>query len=246
MKYCVGLMLLCIAHFASAQSTPVHDTFDALLKKHVSSDGKVNYKGFIKDSVELNKYLALLSKTPPNAKWSREEQIAYWINAYNAFTIKLITRHYPVKSIKDIGSIILIPCVNSPWDFKFFVIGSEKMDLNTIEHEKLRKNFNEPRIHMALVCASKSCPILLNEAYTPAKLEVQLAKQTRAFLADPFRNQIKANELQISAIFDWYKMDFTKKGSTVESFISTWSGQKVKSGAKISYLEYDWGLNDQK
>lgn len=246
MKYCIGLILFCSVHFASAQSALSHDAFDALLKKHVSKDGQVNYKGFIKDSVELNKYLVLLSKSAPTSKWSREEQMAFWINAYNAFTIKLITKHYPVKSIKDIGSVIQLPFVNSPWDFKFFTIGNEKMDLNTIEHEKLRKTFNEPRIHMALVCASKSCPILLNETYTAAKLEAQLAKQTRAFLSDPFRNQIKTDELQISAIFNWYNMDFTKKGSSVESFISTWSGVKVKSGAKITYLEYDWSLNDQK
>lgn len=242
----MSLLLVACAFTSYSQNLPPsHEGFSALLTKHVTATGQVNYKSFVKDTIELNKYLTLLSKTPPNSKtWSKEAQMAYWINAYNAFTIKLITKYYPVKSIKDIGSVIQIPFVNTPWDIKFITIGNEKIDLNTIEHQKLRKAFDDPRIHMALVCASKSCPILLNEAYTPEKLESQLTRQTKAFLSDPFRNKVSTETLQISQIFNWYKMDFTKNGGTVQSFISTWSGIKVKSGAKIDYLEYDWGLNE--
>lgn len=229
-----------------SQNPPSHERFDQLLKKHVTNAGDVNYKGFIKDTTALNAYLDLLSKNPPNEKtWSKSEQMAYWINAYNAFTIKLITRYYPIKSIKDIGSRIQIPFVNTPWDIKFITIGKEKMDLNNIEHGKLRKQFDDPRIHMALVCASKSCPLLLNEAYQTAKLEEQLNRQTKAFLSDSFRNKISPNSAQISSIFNWYSMDFNKNGGSVRDFINKYAQTKIKSDAKITYLEYDWGLNEQ-
>jgi len=229
-----------------AQAKPSHSGFDLLLKKYVSANGVVNYKGLQTDSLALNGYLNQLSQHPPNEKtWTKEEQMVYWINAYNAFTIKLITRYYPIKSIKDIGSSIQIPFVNTPWDIKFITIGNEKMDLNNIEHGKLRKQFDDPRIHMALVCASKSCPILLNEAYDPKKLEIQLIRQTKAFLADPYRNKVTADKPQFSMIFKWYSMDFNTKGSSVREFVNQYSAVKIKPDAKISYLDYDWGLNDQ-
>jgi Protein of unknown function, DUF547 len=231
---------------ANAQNKPSHELFDALLKKYVSAEGNVNYKGFIKDTLALNQYLNLLSKTPPDEKtWSQSEQIAYWINAYNASTIKLITKYYPIKSIKDIGSSIQIPFVNTPWDIRFIQIGKEKLDLNKIEHDKLRKHFNEPRVHMALVCASKSCPILLNEAYDSKRLEDQLNRQTKAFLADPFRNKISTDKPQLSKIFDWYAMDFNNNGGSVRDFVNRYSRVKIKPEAKISHLDYDWRLNDQ-
>ena len=240
------LMIICV-HFAFAQSKPPsHEIYDRLLKKNVTADGKVNYKTFIKDTVELNKYLGLLSANAPDEKtWSKYEQMAYWINAYNAFTIKLITKYYPVKSIKDIGSSVQIPFVNTPWDIKFIRIGKEKMDLNNIEHGQLRKKFDDPRVHMALVCASKSCPILLNEAYDPKQLDDQFAKQTKAFLADTYRNKMSADKPQLSMIFKWYGMDFNKNGGSVRDFVNKYSNVKIKPDAKISHVDYDWNLNEQ-
>ena len=118
-----------LVHGQSA--APGHDVYDKLLRRNVTADGKVNYRAFIKDSTALNQYLQRLSSHPPDEKtWSTAEQMAYWINAYNAFTIKLIITHYPVKSIKDIGSSIQVPFVNTPWDIKFIRIGKNKMDLN--------------------------------------------------------------------------------------------------------------------
>jgi hypothetical protein len=247
MKKVALIGLLLVAFFSShSQNKPTHELFDKLLAKYVSKAGIVNYKGFIRDSVSLNQYLILLSKNPPNEKtWSKEEQMAYWINAYNAFTIKLITKYYPIKSIKDIGSSIQIPFVNTPWDIKFITIGKEKMDLNNIEHGKLRKLFDDPRIHMALVCASKSCPILLNEAYDPRKLDEQLNKQAKAFLADSFRNKMSVDKPQLSMIFKWYSMDFNKNGGSVRDFVNRYSSIKIKPDAKISHIDYDWGLNEQ-
>jgi len=239
------ILLLIFQSSLGQGKAPFHSLYNTLLQKNVTEDGKVNYKGVIKDSTLLNQYLAVLSKNPPNEKtWTREEQMAYWINAYNAFTIKLITKYYPIKSIKDIGSSIQVPFVNTPWDIKFILIGNQKMDLNNIEHGILRKKFNDPRVHMALVCASKSCPILLNEPYDPKRLDEQFAKQTKAFLGDPYRNKITADNPQLSMIFKWYSMDFTKNGGSVLSFINTYSSTKTKPDAKISYVEYDWNLND--
>jgi hypothetical protein len=127
---------------------------------------------------------------------------------------------------------------------KFFSIGKEKMSLDNIEHGILRKKFDDPRIHMALVCASKSCPILLNEAYDPQRMDEQMARQAKAFLADSFRNKISADKAELSMIFKWYGMDFNNQGASVKSFINSYSEVKIKQKAKISYLDYDWDLNE--
>ena len=127
---------------------------------------------------------------------------------------------------------------------KFFAIGKEKMSLDNIEHGILRKKFGDPRIHMTLVCASKSCPILLNEAYDPQRMDEQMTKQAKAFLSDSFRNQISSGKAQLSMIFKWYGMDFNNDGGSVKSFINTYSEVKIKREAKISYLDYNWDLNE--
>ena len=159
------------AYAVAATSAVVdHSAFDKLLHKHVNAQGLVNYQGFKADEVAFNQYLAMLSKNPPAANWPKNDQMAYWINAYNAYTIRLILDHYPVESIKDIGSKIKIPFVTTPWAAKFFSIGGERMSLDNIEHGILRKKFDDPRIHFSLVCASMSCPRLRNEAYTADKL----------------------------------------------------------------------------
>ncbi len=232
------------ATFEGSGKAPSHEIWNNLLKKNVAADGKVNYKGFIKDSVEFNKYLKLLTDNSPNEKtWSVNEQKAFWINAYNAFTVKLITKYYPIKSINEIGSSIQIPFVNTPWDVKFIFIGKEKMDLNSIEHGQLREKFDDPRIHFAIVCASKSCPALLNEAYDPARLDQQLDNQAKTFLKDTFRNKVSATNPKISKIFEWFQNDFTKKESLID-FLNKYAPVKINATAKITYLDYDWGLNE--
>ena len=230
--------------FEGNPEPPSHQIWDKLLKKHVSIDGLVQYKGFIEDSLELNKYLKLLSENPPNEKsWTVTQQKAYWVNAYNAFTIKLILKHYPLKSIKDIGSTIQIPFVNTPWDIEFISIGDQKMDLNDIEHQQLRKRFNDPRIHFAIVCASKSCPALLNDAYTAKQLNQQLNSRAIEFLSDNSRNKIAVEQVQLSKIFDWYESDFTSNGTIID-FLNKSSPVKINKSAKISHMEYDWNLNE--
>jgi hypothetical protein len=238
------LLVFTISFRGSGQAAPVaHTQLTELLKKHVAADGQVNYKGFRKDSVQLNQYLKLLSSNPPQKSWSREDQLAYWINAYNAFTVQLILRHYPLESIKDIGSKIKIPFVNTPWDLKFIRIGKEMVDLNHIEHSILRDKFKEPRIHFAIVCASVSCPRLLNEAFVGNRINQQLEAQARDFINDKSRNRVTANAVQVSQIFNWFRGDFTRNG-TLTDFLNRYSNVKINKNAKISYLDYNWALNE--
>lgn len=223
---------------------PDHQLWTKLLQKHVAANGDVDYKAFQKDRKALQVYLNQLSSGIPDpGTWSRDEQLAYWINTYNAFTVKLILDNYPLKSIKDLNSKVSVPLVNSIWDDKFFTLGKVKYSLNDIEHRILRKEFAEPRIHFAINCASRSCPKLRREAYTATKLEQQLEEQTKEFINDPAQNRITPDNPKVSAIFDWFGDDFKKKG-TVADFINRYSKVRIKPGAKISYLEYDWRLNE--
>lgn len=217
---------------AEVVETIDHKPFDDLLRKYVTILGDVNYDG-IKGNAEFDRYLSTLSNTPPRETWTRAEKMSYWINAYNAFTIKLILDHLPVASIKDIPS---------PWKTKFFQIDGKDFDLNTIEHEVLRAQFSDPRIHFAINCASASCPKLLNRAYLPESLERQLAAAARDFINDPKRNVISEDELRLSKIFDWFENDFTKETDLI-GYISKYANIPVNADAKVRYLDYDWSLN---
>ncbi|CAN5243313.1 DUF547 domain-containing protein [soil metagenome] len=230
----------------AAANPPSHDAWTKLLKKYVNDKGLVNYKGFINDIKALDAYLATLSNNPPDEnKWSTNEQLAYWFNAYNAFTVKLITMHYPVSSIKKIGPDIQVIFVNTPWDKDFFKIGGSNFSLNDIEHKTLRKRFEEPRMHFALNCASMSCPKLRNEAYEASKLNSQLDDQARAFLADKSKNVITQNKIKISKLFNWYGKDFTKNSGKIE-YLNKYAPVKINRNADIDYLDYSWDINEQK
>lgn len=211
-----------------------HNIWDGLLKKYVSIDGNVNYKDFKKNANVLNTYIDYLSTQIPSKKWSKQEQLAYYINLYNANTIKLIIDNYPVKSIKDI---------NNPWSKKHIKIGDKAFSLSEIENDILRK-MDEPRIHFAINCASASCPRLLNTAYNSENVEELLEKATKDFIANSEKNKISKEKIQISKIFKWYKSDFNQKGSLID-YINKYSTEKILPDASISYLEYDWGLNEQ-
>ena len=211
-----------------------HSSFDQLLKQHVSLDGKVDYKGFQKNRKSFDQYLNQIQNVKSTADWSEKERLAFYINAYNAFTIQLILDHYPVKSINEIAQ---------PWDKKFFSLEGKKLSLNFLEHEILRKKFSEPRIHFAIVCASFSCPQLRNEAFSADRLEIQLNEQTRKFLADPDKNILSQEKAEISQLFSWFKDDFSKKGSVID-FINQYSEIKLTKKTKIKYLDYNWSLNE--
>ena len=217
-----------------------------MLQKYVDEEGMVDYKGLKKDRPKFKSYLDMLESNPPQKSWTRDQKLAYWINAYNAFTLELILEHYPVSSIKDIGATIKIPFVNTPWDIKFINIGDEEYDLNNIEHGIIRKEFDEPRIHFALVCAAVSCPKLQNRAFLPEKLDEQLTKAAKEFLETPSKNQIKnSNQATLSKIFNWYGGDFNNNGTLIE-YINQYAPTKLNKGANIDWKDYNWALNEQK
>ena len=211
-----------------------HSVWNQLLQKHVSNQGNVNYKVFKADSRQFYSYLKSLSDNPPQKSWSQDEILTYWMNVYNAFTVKLILDNYPTKSIKDI---------NGPWSHRFIKIGAKWYTLNDVEHRIIRK-MGEPRIHFALVCAAISCPRLYNKAFTAENLEDDLSLLTRDFLNDGSKNNLSENSIKLSKIFKWYGGDFKKNGSTLIDFLNQYSDVTISSKAKKSYKDYNWALNE--
>lgn len=218
---------------APAPPSPGHQAWDALLRKHVSSSGKVDYKGFLADKGKLQAYLDELAASPPGKSWGRNEQLSYWINAYNAFTIKLILDHYPVSSITKIHG-------GKPWDVKWIKLGDKSYSLNNIENDIIRPQFQEPRIHFAVNCAARSCPPLLSRAFTAGNLNEYLEQQARSFINNPRYNEIRPEAVKISKIFEWYAGDF---GSIID-YLNLYSETRIKETASVQYKEYDWGLNE--
>jgi len=241
-----------------------HTIFNDLLKKHVrwnqvKTASTVDYKGFLSDRKVLKTYLDSASAvtSPDFAKWSKPQQLAFLINIYNAFTIELILTKYPdLKSIKDIGFFF-----KSPWRKKFFILFGKKTNLDEIEHDIIRQKgiYDDPRIHIAVVCASVGCPALRNDAFTAAKIDAQLDGNVHIFLSDRTRNRYNTStkKLEMSKIFDWYNEDFSVGYRGIRSlpfFLGQYAKlladnpidqQKIKQElVDITYLDYDWRLND--
>ena len=261
---CASLGLAWLPCAVRAQAaTPLdhgYAAWDALLKKHVrwlpdNKQSRVDYKGFQADRAGFKKVLAEWSSvtTADFAGFSREQQMAFLINAYNGFTVELILTKYPdLKSIKDLGSL-----VQSAWKKKFFRLLDEERYLDWIEHEQLRPKYADPRVHAAVNCASIGCPALRPEAFTAAKLEAQLDDGMGRFMADRTRNRYANGKAEISSIFKWFKEDFEKghKGlKKIDDLLARYADQladapadrdKLKAGGvAISHLDYDWSLND--
>ncbi|MCB0704874.1 MAG: DUF547 domain-containing protein [Saprospiraceae bacterium] len=214
------------------QTAPSHVIWDGLLRKYVNATGQVNYSALKANKDVLQSYLDLLADNPPRSDWSRNEKMAYWINAYNAFTVKMIIDNYPVGSITDLHS-------GKPWDVKWIKIGDKTYSLNQIENEILRPIYKDARIHFAVNCAAKSCPPLLNQAFTASNLNAQLEAQAKAFINNSNYNTISTNNVKVSKIFDWYEVDF----GNVVNYLNEYSNTKVTSGATINYRDYNWMLN---
>ncbi len=215
--------------------------YGELLQKHVH-DGRVDYAGFKAEEDKLDRYLQHLEHGRPE-KLSRSEQLAFYINAYNAYTIKLVLTGYPdIKSIKDLGTLW-----KTPWKKEFVRLEGRTMTLDDIEHGIIRPRFQDPRIHFAVNCAAKSCPPLISEPYRGDTLDRQLDDAARAFVNNPERNYLKGNILYVSKIFDWYGGDF--KDGIVSFFLRYASDgmknkiQAIGDGIKVQYLSYDWTLN---
>lgn len=212
-----------------------------LLEKYVKN-GVVDYQGFKGEETKLDKYLKILEKTDVT-KLPQNEQYAYYVNAYNAWTVKLILTGYPgITSIKELGTFW-----KSPWKKKICRIGGKKISLDDIEHRILRPRFKDPRIHFVVNCASKSCPPLRSEPYSGKILDQQLDDATRSFLNDPTQNYLQGKTLYVSSLFKWYKGDF--KDGVISFFLKYAEGDLKKKllvnkdKITVKYLHYDWSLN---
>jgi hypothetical protein len=257
----IFLMALCSG---AAAFDHAYSTWDDLLKKHVryienGNASRVSYSGFLKDRGQLKGFLDEVQgvKRGEFDAWSKPQQEAFLINAYNGFTVeKILTRYPEIKSIRDFGTLF-----GNPWKDKFFTLFGQPAYLDLLEHEMLRKEgvYDEPRVHVAVVCASIGCPMLRNEPYLPATLDAQLEDSFRRFLSDRTRNRYNAQKrtLEVSKIFDWYGKDFEKgyRGFTsvkatlakyAELLADAPADQDVvrQQKAEIAFLDYDWGLND--
>ena len=249
-----------------------YDDYAIVLKDYVDNEGMVNYKKLKAQSQKLESFIASMDKLDPNSygKYDDKERIAFWLNAYNAFTLKAIIDNYPIKPgffrsrFYPKNSIRQIPGV---WDKMTFKVMSKNYTLEQIEHKILRKEFKEPRIHMAMVCAAMGCPSLRNKPYTAKKLDRQLDAQSQKFLANPtkFKFNPKKRKLHISPIFKWFADDFVKtkakkkpsiqynnKEAAILEFVSKHLTEDhaffnpSKKTVRIKYLDYDWSLNEQR
>ena len=213
-----------------------------LLNKYVK-DGVVDYQGFKDEENKLDAYLKVLERTD-TTKLSRNEQLAFYINTYNATTIKFILSAYPgIKSIWDLGGRFF----NKPFDKKIVHIEGKTISLDDLEHGIIRARFKDPRVHFAVNCASKSCPPLMSEPYQGSTLDQQLTAATRAFLNNPGKNYLDGKKLYVSKIFKWFKKDFN---DDVVGFFTRFADEALKrkllanrDEIKVKYLDYDWSLN---
>jgi hypothetical protein len=215
--------------------------FAELLNQYVRQ-GIVDYRGLKREENKLDRYLSVLEKVDPESL-DRNERFAFYVNAYNAWTIKLILTAYPdISSIKDLGTLF-----TSPWEKKICRIDGKRLTLDQIEHDILRPRFKDPRVHFAVNCASKGCPPLRPEPYEGDKLEQQLEEMTAAFINDPSRNRLEGRILYVSKIFDWFGEDFDD--DIVGFFLKYAKGdlkKRLKTNQrdiKVKYLAYDWSLN---
>jgi hypothetical protein len=244
----MGLIVFVFGSFGFATSTQAsmvsHDIWADLLGKYIKTDG-VDYAGFKKEEDRLDQYLKLLENTDPD-KLSRNEQYAYYINTYNAWTIKLILSDYPgVKSIKDFGTIL-----QSPWQKEWVRINGKTVTLDHVEHDILRPRYKDPRVHFAINCSAVSCPPLKPEPYLADTLDRQLTDSTRSFVNDAGSYRLEGNTLYVSRIFKWFSEDFND--DALEFYLQYAEGElkeklsKNKDSIKVKYLRYDWSLNDVK
>lgn len=228
--WCLLVILMVQSNIWAGGSDAIsHELWDGILNSHVDEQGRVDYIG-IKEDGRFQEYLNLVSSVHPDEGWSENEQLAYWINTYNAFTIAKVLEHWPVKSIKDIEGV---------WDRPFIKIEQATYSLNGIEHDIIRARFKDARIHFALNCAAISCPPLWNRAFTAKGLKDELEARTNRFINEDDRNRLSHSSIELSRIFEWYAEDF----GNVKEYISRYSEIAIDDGLSIRYLEYDWALN---
>ncbi|MFQ6112968.1 MAG: DUF547 domain-containing protein [bacterium] len=235
-------------------SQDAHGQFTSLLRDYVQ-DGKVNYRQLCKDD-RLEAYLAQLAVTNPDTISEEKAKLAFWINAYNAYTLKVICDHYPIRSINELhtgGLIIGTVLKKTIWDKPLVTVNGKITTLNTIEHKIIRQKFRDPRIHFALVCAAQSCPPLRSEAYEGSKLDAQLDDQGRKFFSTLSKNYFEIDKMQahLSKILDWYSKDFGNSEEEILLYITRFLPDDLAAAIKgdpkkwkIKHTKYDWSLNE--
>lgn len=248
----LGLVLIAGVS-APCQAVESHRLFTEILTDHVK-DGMANYRALCKDA-RLGQYTQQLARSNPDRIASDKERLAFWVNAYNAYTLKIICDNYPLKSIQDLNPRGLRKAfAKTVWDKPLVTVNNRPTTLNTIEHKIIRARFKDPRIHFALVCAANSCPPLRSEAYEGDKLDAQLDDQGRKFVTEASKNSYNTatKTAEISKIFSWFAQDFGGSNTEVLRFIARFlpenAAQKIKAdpGAwTIRYKNYDWSLNEQ-
>lgn len=234
------IIILLFFFLATTQFQAQNKVFDALLKTYVDSKGNIDYKGLRKNRALLDIYLDELKKTVPRKNWSSNKAKAFWMNAYNAYTIKLILDSYPLKKITDIQRK-----GRNAWKIPFAEIGKKKYSLDFIEHKILRRWHDDPRIHVGINAASKSGPKFPNYAFTEKNVNSKLEMLMKDFINDSSKNKITVNKVEVSKVFEWYQEDFTSSNTLVD-YINKYSNVKANDNAEVVYLEYDWHLNDKK
>ena len=258
-----ALGLAGLSHAAERPSDRLNAPFDQLLQQHVSDlpgghASAVDYRALSTQRVTLQGYLAALAAVPRTDfdRWPSAHQLAFLINAYNAGTLELVLTGKPdIDSIKDLGSLF-----SSPWKKPLLPLLGSVRTLDEIEHELIRGSgrYPDPRIHFAVNCASIGCPALRAEAYDGARLEAQLEQQARRFLSDQSRNRFAQGEMQVSAIFKWYRSDFEQgwRGArSLGAFLVLYADALALTPSQaqalreqrmpIRFLDYDWRLNRQ-
>lgn len=234
------VILIFIVLTASASITGQNiKVYEALLKTYVTADGKLDYKGLRKSKAVLDLYLKQLEQTIPTEKWSSKKAKAFWINAYNAYSIKLIIDSYPLKKLTD----ITIKGKNA-WKIPFARIGNTNYSLDYIEHRILRRWHDDPRIHVGMNAGSLSGPRFPNYAFTADNIDDKLEQLMKAFINDVSKNKISLTKVEVSKVFEWYQEDFTIENTLID-YINKYSNSIVNDNAIISYLPYDWTLNDK-
>ena len=226
---------ICMLSFVAIQAQT--SIFDSLLQKNVDKTGRVDYQSLKNNETLLDNYLAYIQNNEPTKDWSSNKKKAFWINTYNAYTIKIILNNYPLKSIRDIKID-----GKTAWKIPFVKVGQKRYTLDQIEHEILRKKFNDPRIHVGINCASVSCPRLWNFAFTEDNIASSLDNLMKEFINNTTRNKISKNNVALSEIFNWFSKDFMKNG-TIINYLNTYAAIKISEKASIKYLTYDWSLN---
>jgi hypothetical protein len=245
--------LLWLASGAAGAFDQSHAAWDAILKKHVvvldhGRASQLRYAALMQDRAALQTYLATLSSVAESqySGWSRSEQMAFLINAYNAFTVeKVLTRYPDLRSIRDFGRVF-----GNPFRDRFFTLLGRPTSLDDIEHGMLRPLFADARMHYAVNCASIGCPMLREEAYVGARLDAQFDEQAVRFLSDRSRNRYRDGRLEVSRIFDWYKADFEPLAAYFAGYALLLADEpedraRISRGeAPLAFLDYDWKLND--